>query len=378
MALFWCRAKWTLPIALLLGLLFALSGCGSQPEVRGRDSSQDPCDARFSPGETVRVVATTGQIGDVVSMVAGLKPLDSTLWTVSEITRHSSWNPGDFEPSVAESAGKPLIELADFSITISTMLGPGTDPHLFNPSLRDAESLDKADVIFYNGLHLEAQMLKALGELSRTHCVVPVGDVLMARPELQGLFIHSGEGVVDPHIWNSPTLWAAAARVMAETLERVLQGEQPELLSNSEVISGQIMNAESIIVEMFRPENLPVKYLVTAHDAFGYFAQLTDLENIGLQGLSTESEVSAFDVQSIASLIVEKQVPAMFVESSVSEDAIRAVQAAAASQGWDVKLGGELYSDALGPQGSGGETYLGMLQHNTLTIYNALAQNPEK
>ena len=95
-ALFWCRAKWTLPIALLLGLLFALSGCGSQPEVRGRDSSQDPCDARFSPGETVRVVATTGQIGDVVSMVAGLKPLDSTLWTVSEITRHSSWNPGDF------------------------------------------------------------------------------------------------------------------------------------------------------------------------------------------------------------------------------------------------------------------------------------------
>ena len=122
------------------------------------------------------------------------------------------------------------------------------------------------------------------------------------------------------------------------------------------------MQAERMILEMFKPENLPVKYLVTAHDAFGYYAQLTDLENIGLQGLSTETEVSAFDVQSIASLIVEKRIPAMFVESSVSEDAVRAVQAAAAAQGWDVQLGGELYSDALGPQGSGGDTYLGMLR----------------
>ena len=293
-------------------------------------------------------------------MVASLKPLDSTVWTVPEISRRSSWNPGDFEPTPAESAGKTLVELADVSITVTTMLGPGTDPHLFNPSLRDPESLNRADVTFYKGLHLEAQMLKALGELSQTHCVVPVGDVLLARPELQELFIHSGEGVVDPHIWNSPTLWAAAG-VMAETLERVIQGKQPEFLSNSEVIVEQIKIAESIILEMFRPENLPVKYLMTAHDAFGYYAQLTDLENIGLQGLSTESEVSAFDVQSIASLIVEEQVPAMFVESSVSEDAIRAVQAAAAAQGWDVKLGGELYSDALGPQGSGGDTYLGML-----------------
>lgn len=139
-----------------------------------------------------------------------------------------------------------------------------------------------------------------------------------------------------------------------------------------------MQKAENIILDMFSPDNLPVKYIVTAHDTFGYYPRLTELENVGLQGLSTETEVSAFDVQSIAALIVEKQIPAMFVESSVSEDAIQAVRAAAAAQGWEVELGGELYSDALGPQNSEGETYLGMLQHNTLTIFNALALNSEE
>lgn len=363
-----------LRVAVLWGLILWVSGCGAPRAAVEDDQGQDPCQDRFAPGETVNVVATTGQIGDVVSMLAGLKPLDPTLWTVAELTRRSSWKPDGFAPDAAESTAHLQIVPTGVSITVSTLLGPGTDPHLFSPSLRDAETLNNADVIFYNGLHLEAQMLKAMAELAQSHCVVPVGDVLMAQPELQALFIHSSEGVVDPHIWNSPTLWTAATRIMAETLDRAIQGEQPALHRNAEAITARIMQAESLIRQMFRSENLPVKYLVTAHDAFGYYAQLAELENIGLQGLSTETEVSAFDVQSIASLIVEKQIPAMFVESSVSEEAIRAVQAAAAAQAWDVQLGGELYSDALGPQGSAGDTYLGMLQHNTLTIFNALAR----
>ena len=378
LALLWNEARQILHLAVLGGLLLMMSGCGAQTPASADDRGQDPCNAQFASGETVNVVATTGQIGDVVSMIAGLKPLDPTLWTVAELTRHSAWNPGGIDPDAAESVSSLQIVPTGVSIAVSTMLGPGTDPHLFNPSLRDAQILNEADVIFYNGLHLEAQMLKAMAELAQSHCVVPVGDVLMARPELQELFIHSDEGVVDPHIWNSPTLWGAATRVMAEALDRAIQGEQPELHRNAEAITDQIMQAERMILEMFKPENLPVKYLVTAHDAFGYYAQLTDLENIGLQGLSTETEVSAFDVQSIASLIVEKRIPAMFVESSVSEDAVRAVQAAAAAQGWDVQLGGELYSDALGPQGSGGDTYLGMLRHNTITIFKALARTSEQ
>ncbi len=364
----------SLRVAVLWGLILWVSGCGAPPAASEDDLGQDPCHDRFAPGETVHVVATTGQIGDVVSMLAGLKPLDPTLWTVAELTRRSSWNPDGFEPDAAEATAHLQIVPTGVSITVSTVLGPGTDPHLFNPSLRDAETLNNADVIFYNGLHLEAQMLKAMAELAQSHCVVPVGDVLMARPELQALFIHSSEGVVDPHIWNSPTLWTAATRLMAETLDRAIQGEQPALHRNAEAITARIKQAESLIRQMFSSENLPVKYLVTAHDAFGYYAQLAELENIGLQGLSTETEVSAFDVQSIAALIVEKQIPAMFVESSVSEEAIRAVQAAAAAQAWDVQLGGELYSDALGPPGTAGDTYLGMLQHNTLTIFNALAR----
>ncbi len=368
----------SLRAAVLLGLLLMASGCAAQPAGPGDNPGQDPCNARFAAGEPVRVVATTGQIGDVVSMIAGLKPLDATLWTLDTLTRRSLWTPGDFDSAAADAAQSRQIAPVEVPITVSTLLGPGTDPHLFNPSLGDAETLNQADIIFYNGLHLEAQMLKAMAELAQTHCVIPVGDVLMAQPEFQALFIHSGEGVVDPHIWNSPTLWAAATHLMAESLDRAIQGDQPAFHRNAEVIRDRIMWAEHLILEMFKPENLPVKYLVTAHDAFGYYAQLTDLKNVGLQGLSTETEVSAFDVQAIATLIVEERIPAMFVESSVSEDAVRAVQAAAAAQGWAVQLGGELYSDALGPQGSAGDTYLGMLQHNTLTIFNALTPTAER
>ncbi len=378
--------RWTFPrhavrriwhFTILWGLILMVVRCGNSTPVTEGARGQDPCHDEFAAGETVRVVATTGQIGDVVSLIAGLKTLDPALWTLDELTRRSSWHPGDFAPAATASVQRIQTNIPGVSITIDTLLGPGTDPHLFVPSLRDAETLNKADIIFYNGLHLEAQMSKAMTELAQSRCVVPVGDVLLAQPELQDLFIHSG-GVVDPHIWNSPTLWVAATSVMAETLDRALQGEQPEFHHNAEVIRSYIKRAERIVREMFKPENLPVRYLVTAHDAFGYYTQLTDLENIGLQGLSTETEVSAFDVQSIASLIVEKRIPAMFVESSVSEDAVQAVQAAAVAQGWDVRLGGELYSDALGPQGTEGDTYLGMLQHNTLTIFNALAQTAER
>lgn len=374
----WQRNMRRLFLAIAICMAFANSSCGPKNQDSEAGPYKDPCSVRIAPDETVRVLATTGQIGDVVSMIAGLRQIDPTLWTASEIAGKSSWNPTYLEAETTKQQQSQQLEVPGVNIEVSAILGPGTDPHLFKPTLSDAQALDAADIIFYNGLHLEAQMLKALSELAKTHCVVAVGDVLATQPEVQDLFIYSGEGVVDPHIWNSPTLWAAATKVIAEHLDGAIQGEQPEFHRNAEVVILRLGMAEEIILDMFKSENLPVKYLVTAHDAFGYFARLTELENIGLQGLSTETEVSAFDVQAIAALIVEKKIPAMFVESSVSEDAIQAVRAAAAAKDWNVELGGELYSDALGPLGSGSETYLGMLQHNTLTIFNALAKTSEE
>lgn len=368
------------PLSALFSLLAfcALVSCSAagQPDAAGAVPTE-PCIGSVAAGETVQVVSTTGQIGDVLELIAGQRQIDETLWSVEALTRRSPWNPSDSQLVNARGSGMEPLTAVDANIQVQTLMGPGVDPHLYVPTLEDARALDGADVIFYNGLHLEAQMLKALKELSLTTCVVAVGDRVQEVTDLADLFVYSEEDIVDPHIWNSPVLWSAAAAVMAETLEEAIEGDQDALHENARIIGDRMLQARDILLDMFQPSNLRAGYLVTAHDAFGYFAQLTGLESVGLQGLSTESEVSAYDIQAIASLIVEERIPAMFVESSVSEDAVRAVQAAASARGWEVHLGGELYSDALGPAGSEGDTYLGMLQHNSLTIFNALSAQAE-
>ena len=219
-ALLWEGTRKCLSIAMAFGLAFAIANCGSQDSASVESSTDDPCNARFAPKETIRVLSTTGQIGDVVSMIAGLKEIDPTLWSETELASRSSWKPVHIEENTAVQNQQQQIEPANVIIEVDAMLGPGTDPHLFRPTLSDAHALNEADIIFYNGLHLEAQMLKAMAELAKTHCVVAVGDVQANIPEMQDLLIYSSEGVVDPHIWNSPTLWVAATRVMAESLEK--------------------------------------------------------------------------------------------------------------------------------------------------------------
>ncbi len=350
---------------------------GVQEELTEKDGSL--CTAELVSQDALHIVTTTGQIGNTVRLIAGLDTIDPMLWSPEEIAARTVWsaNIGDDEPTTSPEPGE--IQPTDLNIQVSVMLGPGTDPHLYVPTFKDAELLNSADVIIYNGLHLEAQVLNALHELAKTRCVVAVGDVLYANEELAGMFLHDKNGLVDPHIWNSPALWREAAITIAQTLAGMYGSPQAVFHQNADVVVSYLTKAEDIILDMFSDDKVPVKYLVTAHDAFGYYSALTGLKTLGLQGLSTETEVSAYDIQAIADTIVEQKIPALFVETSVSEDAVRAVQAAVQAKGWQVELGGELYSDALGPAGTEGESYLGMLQHNTVTIFRALTDSvPEQ
>ena len=357
-------------LVVLLGGLVA--GCADNGNGGGSAPAVDPCTPGMAEDEPLRVLSTTGQIGSVVDLILGLEQIPDGLWdpdTLAERTGAAALASVDAgtEPGLAAMV-KPSI-----AVETHTMLGPGVDPHLYVPTLGDAEEFSKADVIFYNGLHLEAQMLGALEELSSSRCVIALGDLLYQDPDFTDLFLHTDDGLVDPHIWNHPELWSLAVMHAAEVLEGMHAEPVPALAANAEKVAERIAVAGSLIAEMFAGERIPVRYLVTAHDAFGYFTAVANLENIGLQGLSTESEASVYDIQQIAETIVAHRIPAMFVESSVSTDAVEAVREAVRARGWDVRLGGELYSDALGPQGSEGETYLGMLQHNAVTIYLALA-----
>ncbi len=374
----WIHTQRTLVLTLLLSLVLVpiLVACDPAPT---RSQTADTvatgafCHAGLATQDTLHIVTTTGQIGNTVRMIVGLDTIDPTLWSRSAIASRTVWTPeaGGNTQTVVASAG--IIQATGLDIQVSVLLGPGSDPHLYLPTFRDATLLNEADLIIYNGLHLEAQMLNALQELATTRCVVAIGDVLYANQALASLFLYDENGLVDPHIWNSPTLWREAVNTLTQVLDGMYHDAQPSLHHNAAVVTTFLDRAEGIIQDMFGSEAIPVKYLVTAHDAFGYYSALTGLETVGLQGLSTETEVSAYDIQTIADMIVEQRIPALFVETSVSEDAIEAVQAAVQAKGWQVELGGELYSDALGPVGSEGESYLGMLQHNTLTIFQALA-----
>ena len=360
---------------ILLAVLVAgmAAGCVGAGDGDDRVSVSDPCAAGMARDDSLRVLSTTGQIGSIVDLILGLEQIPDGLWDPDALAERTGVAAlaglGEDGQPGSQAMAKPAVK-----VETRTMLGPGVDPHLYVPTLGDAGEFNRADVIFYNGLHLEAQMQGALEELSDSRCVIALGDMLYGEPDLADLFLHTDDGLVDPHIWNHPGLWSVATVRMADVLEGMYAEPVPEFAANAEKVTDRIALAGSLIAELFAGKRLPVRYLVTAHDAFGYFTAVANLESIGLQGLSTESEASVYDIQRIAETIVTHRIPAMFVESSVSTDTVEAVREAVRARDWEVRLGGELYSDALGPQGSEGETYLGMLQHNAVTIYLALAE----
>jgi manganese/zinc/iron transport system substrate-binding protein len=254
-------------------------------------------------------------------------------------------------------------------VQVVGLMGPGIDPHLYKASEGDVRRLFSADVIFYNGLHLEAKMgevLEHMGGEVRTVAVTRGIDEsrLLAPPEFQGMF--------DPHVWFDVTMWMAAVEEIRDALAEHDPAHADEYRANAERYLEELQELHAYVGEQAArvPEELRV--LVTAHDAFNYFGQAYGFGVRGLQGINTAAEAGTADVQELADFIAARRIPAVFVESSIPQRTIEAVQAAVQARGFDVAIGGQLYSDALGDADGAAGDYIGMVRHNIDTIVGAL------
>lgn len=263
--------------------------------------------------------------------------------------------------------GEPLAVIGGDAVEVKSLMGPGVDPHMYKATQRDINALQEADLVVYNGLHLEGNMLEVFEGMKAFKQVVAVGENIdkdrLLTDEL---------GNVDPHIWFDIDLWQQALSVAVEEMKGLLPQHANELEARKESYFKEMEALKEWASQTMAQLPPKRRVLVTAHDAFGYFGRAFDLEVVGLQGLSTEDEIGVADIQALVNLLVERKVPAVFVESSVNPDAINAVIEGTRQEGVNVKLGGELYSDALGEAGTPEGTYLGMYRHNVQTIYDAL------
>lgn len=255
-------------------------------------------------------------------------------------------------------------------INVQGLMGPGIDPHLYKASAGDVNKMQNAQIIIYNGIHLEGKMAEIFENMERQNKVTKAVAESIAEEKL--LETDSGYGSYDPHVWFNVGLWIEVVKEIEDTLSE----QDPE---NADFYQ---KNADSYVAELEeldkyidqRVEEVPKdkRVLVTAHDAFGYFGDRYGFEVRGLQGLSTATEAGTADVKNLADYIAENQIPAMFVESSVPPKNIEALKDAVASRGFEVEIGGELFSDSLGNPESEVGTYTGTVKHNIDTIVNAL------
>ena len=254
-------------------------------------------------------------------------------------------------------------------VNVIGLMGPGVDPHYYKASQGDLKKLEKAHLVLYNGLFLEGKMESLFTQVGQNKRVVAVAsnlpeDRLLQPPEFEGNF--------DPHVWFDVELWSGTIGVVVTALVSV-DPEGTEIYRKN----GEIYLAELRILDDWVANELSTipssrRVLVTAHDAFGYFGQAYGIEVVGLQGISTVAEYGVNDVTQLVDLIVSRQIPAMFVESSVPERSIKAVQQGCIDRGHSVIIGGTLYSDAMGGVGSNADTYVGMVEENVRTIVSAL------
>jgi manganese/zinc/iron transport system substrate-binding protein len=256
------------------------------------------------------------------------------------------------------------------AVAAEVLMGPGVDPHLYKASANDVKLLDSADIIFYNGLELEGRMTDVLVKMSRSRPTVPVTEAISVDQLREPTEF---EGKYDPHVWFDVVLWQTVARVIGDELARLDPGSAGLYQQNTAAYVTKLDELHRFIGSEIARIPASGRVLITAHDAFGYFGQRYGLEVRGLQGTSTATEAGAADVQELADFIVSRRIKAIFVESSVPEATIKAVQAAAQAKGHRLAIGGELFSDAMGNPGTPEGSYIGMIRHNVTTIVAALA-----
>lgn len=306
-----------------LFLLFSLGSC--------RKASEE---ARTAPSTyPIPITATTGMIADVVRQIGG------------------------------------------DTVNVTGLIGEGTDPHLYKPTRGDLVSLTKADLIFYNGLKLEGKMEDTLEKMAREKKVIAVTTEIAKAPDY---LLDDGDHH-DPHVWMDVQGWSKAVEVIANELAGFDPANAESYRKNASSYLELLTKLDTYAKESLATIPPGQRVLVTAHDAFGYLGKAYQIEVKGIQGISTESEAGVKDIEELIDFLVSRKIPAVFVETSVSDQNVKALLEGARKKGHEVKIGGELFSDAMGAAGTYEGTYVGMIDHNVTTIARALGGTaPEK
>jgi manganese/zinc/iron transport system substrate-binding protein len=262
----------------------------------------------------------------------------------------------------ARTVGGDLVE-------VRALMGPGVDPHAYRQTRTDIVALTRADLVLWNGLYLEAQMEDFLLDLARQTPVVAVAETL---PEARLIASEDYEGRFDPHVWMDPELWSGVVTAIRDALAEVHPEGAATFEANAEAYLAELETLSAYTAETLASVPADSRILLTSHDAFGYFGAAYGFEVIGIQGISTESEAGLQRIAELVDLLIARDVRAVFVETSVSDRNLRALVEGAQAAGHEVVIGGELYSDAMGEQGTYEGTYVGMMDSNATTIARAL------
>jgi len=277
----------------------------------------------------IRVVTTTGMIADVV-----------------------------------ENVGAGRVE-------VTALLGSGVDPHLYKASEGDVTRLTKADIVFYNGNHLEGKMTAIFEQMAKR---IPTIAVTERIHEHLLLNQSDFEDAYDPHVWFDVTLWIQITEEVRDAMINLDPDNMAIYWFNTEDYLKKLTELQKYVQVHINVIPLDKRILITAHDAFNYFGRAYDFVVRGLQGTSTATEAGTGDVQDLAAYICENKIPAIFVEASVPERNVEALQEAVKARGFDVSIGGNLFSDSMGDKGTELGTYIGMVKHNVSTIVSALSK----
>jgi manganese/zinc/iron transport system substrate-binding protein len=286
----------------------------------------DSARADYKGDYPYRIGATVGMVGDIARLVAGDK---------GEVT---------------------------------FIIGAGVDPHVYNPTRSDVATLLRSDIIFYSGLLLEGQMSDVLQKISRKRPVFAVTELLQD----DYLINDAASAHHDPHVWMDVGGWIKAVEVVAEALVEFDPSNASYYQENATNYLAQLEKLDAYARKAIASIPEKQRVLVTAHDAFNYMGRAYGIEVMGIQGISTESEAGLKDINRIVDQLVSRGIPAVFVETSVSEKNVRALIEGARSRGHEVTIGGSLFSDAMGPAGTYEGTYIGMIDHNVTVITRAL------
>jgi len=324
----------TIKTLLTLALLCCASACDrSSPAESGSPTTQGSAGARSYP---YTVVTTVGMVRDIVHQVAGDKA------------------------------------------KVTGIIGSGVDPHLYKPTRSDVAALLGADIVFYSGLLLEGKMTDTFVRLATSgKPVYAVTDKIEESYELRDPPEFAGHH--DPHVWMDVKGWMKAVEAVAAQLSAFDATNASYYRQNADKYLAELKKLDEYAAKSVATIPRKQRVLVTAHDAFGYFGRAYGLTVMGIQGISTESEAGLQDLNKLVEEIVKNDIKAVFVESSVAEKNVRALIDGAKARGKNVKIGGTLFSDAMGAEGTYEGTYIGMIDHNVTVITRALGgEAPEK